>query len=355
MIRFLFVSCLLSVVASATSSRSAETKTPWESFADPADETEQFHAEPVVAGLARPCGLAFRPGAPEGVPAVLYFSEAGAGRVVRVDLDDSPAPIPAIIGFPTRTVPSLGGANLGPLGTAFLTRAKLAVAEAGSGAIRVYSIDEVAPAEYGAPDHAAGPVRGSPAGTGLFSLALLEDKALFAAGPEAPGATPSLVLKASLAANQLTDLQQFVPLAKLPQASAPTALAINFSPDSPYVVAGTAGEPGPQADSEIAFLSPRTGAKALALPCGLRDVVALAYSPGGQLYAADASWADPTAGGVYRIDAAMVAGRQACRPVKIASLLRPMSLAFGPDGVLYAAAWGSEENEGRLLRIAGEL
>ena len=90
---------------------------------------------------------------------------------------------------------------------------------------------------------------------------------------------------------------------------------------------------------------------------GLRDIVALAYSATGQLYAVDCAWQDPQAGGVYRLDDARWQGQPACRGVKIASLSRPTSLLFAPDGSLYVAAFGasSDSPQGTITKITGEF
>ncbi|MCA9236282.1 MAG: hypothetical protein KDA44_12485 [Planctomycetales bacterium] len=361
------------LVGAALASHAAQDAPP--RFAPPGDATEDFAVEPLIGNLAGPCGLVLRPGSPDGEPPELFFSEAAAGRVMRLQLGDELAAMAAVEGFPTRPCDALGGAHVGPLGLAFLTRTKLAVGEAGLGPgadlVRVYVIDAAA-AAYDAVDATVGPITAGrrPAEGAFFGLALLEDGALFATALAAESketkatkeegdqddspADEAFLLKATVDANQVADLQRFVQLSDA-GGSHPTAVTLNPNPDAQYLLVGLQGRADDAADSAIAFYSPHSGRQALTLPCGLRDVVALAYSPRGQLYAADASWADPAAGGIYRIDAAMIDGRQACRPVKIAAIVRPVSLAFGGDGNLYAAAWGAAgaDAAGEIVRITG--
>jgi len=83
----------------------------------------------------------------------------------------------------------------------------------------------------------------------------------------------------------------------------------------------------------------------------------LAYSPTGQLYAVDFAWKEEGASGVYRLDDARVNGQQACQAVKIASIQRPISMAFTPDGTLYVTALGASDSkkQGILVKITGEF
>jgi hypothetical protein len=104
------------------------------------------------------------------------------------------------------------------------------------------------------------------------------------------------------------------------------------------------GEPTAARDSRVAMYSPTSGELALNLATDLCDIVGLAYSPRGDLYAVDFAWAEPKAGGVYRLEAAQVDGRESCRAVKIASVVHPTAIAFTPDGSLCVTAFG-DRNE----------
>jgi DNA-binding beta-propeller fold protein YncE len=98
----------------------------------------------------------------------------------------------------------------------------------------------------------------------------------------------------------------------------------------------------------------------LSVTTGLFDITDLAYSPVTEfLYAVDFASMAEDRGGIYRIDAAIVDGRQACQVLPVATVFRPTALAFAPDGAMYVTALGdtdaAQENRGILLKITGEL
>jgi len=96
--------------------------------------------------------------------------------------------------------------------------------------------------------------------------------------------------------------------------------------------------------------------KSYALKQDWTSVVALAYSPStGGLYAADAAQHMPERGGIYRLDDDSEPGRPMCRAVKIAEVRRPTSLVCGPDGAIYVTTLGDADDQGRLLKITGDL
>ena len=82
------------------------------------------------------------------------------------------------------------------------------------------------------------------------------------------------------------------------------------------------------------MFSPRRAATSvLSLPTGLRDITALAYSPNGDLYAADFAADQADGGGVYRLEAAQVDGRESCRARQDRRASNDRTaLAFTPDG-----------------------
>jgi hypothetical protein len=134
------------------------------------------------------------------------------------------------------------------------------------------------------------------------------------------------------------------------------AVTVNPKPRSQYLLVGQIGDRGDQRDSVVGYYGPSSGTPALLLKCGLHDIVGLAYSDSGDLYALDFAWHDAAKGGLYRLDATAVDGRESCRPVKIASIERPTSLAFTPDGALFITAFGNraasdDKPTGRLLKI----
>ncbi|GAG33499.1 unnamed protein product, partial [marine sediment metagenome] len=140
-------------------------------------------------------------------------------------------------------------------------------------------------------------------------------------------------------------------------AGAVRAVAIIPSPRPPFVVLGHSSRHESAEGSTLTFIVQPTREVALRLQTDLHDLVALAYSPSGQLYAADFAANDVVAGGIYRIDDARADGRQTCRSVKIASITHPLAMAFTPDGHLYVTAFGEGENakQGSLLKITGDF
>jgi hypothetical protein len=322
-----------------------------------------------VRALDNPCALAVRAGSPDEGPYELYVSESGAGRVVAFASEAPDVVWPVVTGFPQSTFGDDPVYRIGPLGLAFLTRSKLCVGggglDDGQELVTVHALaDDRQAVQYAAPDHVVGPAAPGPqskSGEGNFFGLARNEAALFVAsnGDDSEG----WILKATIDANRLAGLHPFIPVAKLTGVAGPAALAVNPKPGFGYLLAGCMGPRGGQRDSQLAFFSPTSGRLALTLPMGLRDVIALAYSPSGNLYAADFSWSVEEEGGVFRIDEALVDGRQACRAVRIASVARPTALAFTPDGALWVAAFAtpgpptqeSGQPSGCLLRISGNL
>lgn len=320
------------------------------------DESTQYVVETLLAGLDNPTGLALRPGAAAEGPFELHLSESGAGRVVRLSTAKPSEPTPVINGFPLGEFGAKPAFRVGPLAVEFLSPNRLAVAtgglDAGKELIHVYALPEDGSAlPYDKFDHSVGPVAASnrsTSGEGDFvGLAKTED-ALFVV--PAAGDERGWVLKAILDANRLAGLEPFIATKTVAGVGAPRAVAINPKANYHYLVVGEAGEPSDQRDSRITMYSPSTGALALNLNTGLFDVAGLAYSPSGDLYALDFATANPNEGGVYRLEAANDNGRETCRPVKIAAIVRPTALAFTPDGTLYVAARG-DGADGKLVKI----
>ena len=124
-----------------------------------------------------------------------------------------------------------------------------------------------------------------------------------------------------------------------------------------FLVIGQADDSGAARDSRLTYYTLESGTLALDLETNLYDIMALAYSPSGNLYAVDCAWNAMEEGGVYRLDDARQEGRQACQAVKIASVTRGVALAFDPEGALYVTALGVGENEkqGTVIKITGDF
>lgn len=324
------------------------------------DESADFEVEVLLSDLDNPTGLALRPTQAKRGPYQLFFAESGAGRVLSVSTGALEQVEEVIRDFPRGTLGQAPKYRVGPMGLAFLDRKKLTVGEQSPNRLSGYVLPEQAEALLVAADrsYSVGPLQESIAeeieDLNFSGLAKADQAVFVTTGGQA---SQGWVLKATIEANRLAYLQPLIDIAKVSHWGAPGGIAVIPPPRPAFLVVALMGSREDPRDSQLAFFVPATGKLAMSLPTGLHDIVSLAYSPSGQLYAADFSWQEEQAGGVYRLDDARIEGRSACRAVKIASLVRPMSLAFAPDGSLFATALGAGENtkQGTLVKITGEL
>ncbi len=335
----------------------------------PGDETADYTVETVLTGLDNPWGLAVRPGQAKAGVAALYIAESGTRRVVRISTDRSRDVSEVIIGFPENSNSQNRLSATGPLGLLFLNRSQLVVGSGGLGRgkdrLRVYRLPTdgsvlTAKQMY----HSVGPISTDNSSAGVegscYGLAKTNDDLLFATFLDDD--SQSWILKAPVKANRLVDLQSFIAMKKLAGNSGPMGITVNPQPRLQYLVVGLMGSVETPRDSRLRFFSPKSGTLALDLATGLHDIVGLAYSPNGTLYAVDLAWNAEQDGGVYRLDDAQAGGRQVCRPVKIASADKPTALVFVGKGTLYVTALGDrhstadgEKKSGVLLKITGDL
>jgi hypothetical protein len=326
--------------------------------AEPRDDASLYTVETIASGLACPTSLAVRNGAAAVAPFQLYVAEAGAARIVRIAAEKNAKLAPVIVGFPKTDRGALLGGNVGPLSVAFLTANRLVVGDGGLGdsadLLRVYSLPEGdAELTFDQVDHTAGPIKASSrsqAGEGAFADLAGSDDACFVV-PRS-GDDRGWILKAVVDANRIAGLEPFVSVRDALGATHPTAVTVDPRTNHHYLLIATAGEFDGQLDSRVTMVSPTSGDAALALAPGLRDITAIAYSPNNDLYVADFAADQSGAGGVYRLEAAQVDGRESCRAVKIVSVERPTALAFTPDGALFVTTLGEAGGAtGAVVRI----
>ncbi len=327
-------------------------------FRPPEDESAKFQTEVLIEGLNNPCGLASRPAATEDTVDEFFFAESGAGRVLRFAVDS-----------PTKTQEVLGGLNtlpfgnekpleVGPWALGFLTPSKLVVLggvlENGKEQVGVYALSEESRAlSADQTDHTVGPLAIGNNQPRFLGIAMGETAAYFSSGAES---APGQIFYSALEANRL---DSFRPLLKEQIDEWPAGLCLSpvNSAGSQYLVASYVGGLQEARDSKLVFLAPVSGTLLLQIAPGLFDLVGLAYSDSGQLYAVDFAWQQPEGGGVYRLDDARLEGRPACRAVKIASMIHPTSLAFDSKGAMLVTTWGSLEKpkQGQIIKIIGEF
>lgn len=331
--------------------------------APPGNESANYNFETIRKGLDNPWGLAVRGGRSNDGPHELFVAESGAGQVIRI-LTNHPHELhEAIVGFPVSECKALDSARLGPLGLNFLTRTKLIVTCAeqttGQEKVAVYVLPgdntSVSAEAY---DHAVGPLRktshSSTTTYNFFSATKTEIAAFIVSISDR---SSGQILRAAIGSNRLESLRTISQQDETSGLTAPSAIAMLPSLRPHLMVLADWGKFATPRDSQLVYLSPATGRIAMRLATGLDDISGLAYSSSGKLYATDCAWHDADRGGVFRIDDARIDGQQACRTVRIATVARPTSLAFAPDGALYVVTFGDDANPdgGKLIKITGEF
>lgn len=325
------------------------------------DETASFQVEEIASGLNNPTGLAVRPTPAAKGPYELVLAESGAGRVLRIETDKPKEIDQVIVDFPIGTLELGDSHRVGPLALAFLARTKLMVSSEGGASspdrVATYTLRAGAAAiDASQLDHAVGPmdqnINPGLADLKLCGLALSQDSC-FVGSTTVDGG----IFKCDVAANRLEQLRLLIDVKAKADMSTPGGIALIPEPRPGFAVAALIGTAERTGDSRLVFFTPSSGEIVLDLPTGLHDIIGLAYSPSGQLYAADFSANDEQAGGIFRIDDAQIDGRQTCQAVKIAALEHPFSLAFAPDGSLFVTAFGpgANQSQGKLVRIIGDL
>ena len=330
-------------------------------FPPAGDESAKYQQEVLINRLDNPCGLVSCPIADKGAPQEFLFAESGAGRVLKFAADKPNETHEVLAGLKVRDLAENVPLRVGPWSLGFVTPTKLAVWDGvqqdGVKQVGVYVLptdDKVLEAANW--DHVADLPKDDPqAGNAAFpGMVVGETSAYFSSGSAEDIGT---IFKAALIANRLDSPRTLTPSKQNSNLHSPAGLCLSPAAKTQFVVAAYVGELLGERDSSVAFLVPTNGDVALELVPGLFDLVGLAYSPSGQLYAIDFAWQKQQAGGVYRLDDARLDGRPACRAVKIAEVVRPTSLLFDASGAMYVTSLGIRTNakRGSIIKITGEF
>jgi hypothetical protein len=164
------------------------------------------------------------------------------------------------------------------------------------------------------------------------------------------------ILKSVVSDNTPGPLRPFI-ATKVALEDTDAPAAITLAADGSLVV-GQMGEIDKPKDSLLTVYDPKSGKLLMRTTTGLHDIVGLAYSPSGKLYAVDFAWMAEKEGGLFRLEVTKDGDKATCQAVKIVSLNKPSALAFAADGTLYVTEFGTAKagervKPGRLIKIGG--
>lgn len=318
-------------------------------FASTGYSQDEVEFEIVAENLQNPRAIAIQPETGH-----LFVAESGALRVVRIVGGE---PEEVVIGFAKDYTGKSPIYEIGPLSLLFLDRDTLLISdggkEAGMDQIRVVTV----------PERGEPPVKVNSdvdqrlrlqsddqhsADGNFWAMTKLEDYVLATCGDDLRN---GWIARSAIRGNRPTTLRRFFSTVRSVRTRIPHG--ITTSPEGEIVVA-QAGEIQDERDSLLVFFGAE-GDFLDSFETGLNDIYGLAYGPNqGRLFAVDFCNARPNEGGLYKL----VATREGCRAVQLASLPRPSSLAFSDTGDLYVTTVGrfvegAEVSNGRVLRFSG--
>ena len=305
--------------------------------------------EIVAESLQNPRAVAIQPETGD-----LFVAESGALRVVRI-VDGEAEEV--VVGFSKDYTGKSPIYEIGPLSLLFLDRDTLLIGDGG----REPGMDQIRVVTV--PGRGEPPVKVNPdvdkrlrlqsddqhgADGNFWAMTKLEDYLLVTCGDDLRN---GWIARSAIRGNKLTTLRRFFSTVRSVKTRIP--YGITTSPEGEIVVA-QAGEIQDVGDSLLSFFGAE-GDFLDSFKTGLNDIYGVAYGPNqGRLFAVDFCNARPNEGGLYKL----VATREGCRAVKLATLPRPSSLTFSDEGDLYVTTVGrfvegTEFSNGRVLRFTG--
>jgi hypothetical protein len=312
---------------------------------------------PVLTGLLNPSGLAAEPGTTH-----MLVSDSGAGRILCFHTDGWD--YEKVITKFSKDVYGKGPMyDIGPLGLAFAGKGNLVVGggdkKDGEEVVYVFKMPPHGQTITADKGTTLGPIpvghKDSPKGEGnFFNVAVTSDAIYISSNGDD---TKGWILKAEGKDGKYGELKTFIATKPDLNVDAPTALVVD---SHGHLVVGQMGEVNVAGDSLLAIYDAKTGKLITSAKTGLSDLVGLAYSKSGKLYGIDFSWVDPSKGGLYRIDLSGETKDATVKTEKLCTLDKPAAMAFGNDGKLYIAEFGtqpegSKDRPGRLVMIEGDL
>ena len=322
-----------------------------------ADGANSVTTKKVLSGLNHPTSIAIRPESGTDTYEV-FLAEGGAGRVTKFRSDKPEKRTDVVAGFSTK--PAAGVQSL-----YFLDHLRLVVAggdEDSAPFVRLYELpDSESPLtvdqhkdEAKLPESGTEPRLDAPAFRQLVRTRANDRVGDYLIAAAAGAGESADLIYVPVRSGALGDV---VP-ASLKNGSDNFQVDALAVAENGYVAVAIRLAGDSVGPSRLAFFNPLDRRVVMQMPSGLRNVVALAYSPkSGNLYAANAPANDDSKAGIYRIDSATGGSTPACKAVKVADIRHATALTFAADNTLYVATLDSakDSNSGTLVKLTGDL
>jgi hypothetical protein len=338
-----FDSCLASVVLLLASS-----------IASAADLVQ---VETILSNLRGPSAIAIR-STPGAANHEIYVAEVGAGRIVRLESDEPNTSVEAITGFVASTDDDDLIRLPGPHGMLFLDPNRLVVTGSDGEArpfVRLYELGDQKPLSAEQHEQQAESANGEVSIDVVHSFqnvarTLSNDKVPdFLVTTGFGKGNMATLWRLPVRSGALGDLKQ---LGNDQPDTSPVTIAVE---PRGYIVVVRPVERDRAASSHMEFVNPMDGRTAVRFAVKLANVVGVAYSHTGNLYAISQSSGNERHGGVFRIDGneSSDPSQHSATATHVAEIQQPTAIAFGPNGAAYVTSFGKDRKSGTLHKITG--